>query len=724
MNTIFKRIIAVSSVLLCFNMYAQDSKKMMTTEQLTWGNPEYVGVKAPSYMQWIGGNVTYVDGDKLFFFNPKQKKQGVLMTLDDLKSIKGITVNYSKFPYLSVWGDKKQFAGIRDKDILKIFSIEDKAVKYSLPLGNGNVQAYKISDDLKYVAFVKDHNIHVVREGDVDYKDVRQVTSDGSEVLVYGQSVHQNEFGISEGLFWSPQSDKLAFYKMDQSSVKPYPILNIYKDKELDWNNQHYPMINGNNHSVSVGIYDIAKNNVVYIKTGQQDIYMTNMTFSPDGKYLYVAQVNRGQDKMDFVQYDCNTGEKIKVLFSETDDCYTEPLYPAMFVPGSKDKFVWVSRKDGFRHLYLYNTRGEMLRQITKGDWEIEEIQGFAPDGKSFFYTSTEVSPIDRNCYKVDINTGAKVCMNKEEGFHSTYISPDGKYFLDSYSSINVARRDIVGNAQTGKHIKMLNDSKDPDVDYLMPEIKLGRITSADGETNLYCKTVYPPNFDKTKKYPCIVYVYNGPHAQLVQNKRHLGTMPFSMLAANNGYIVFTVDGRGSAARGAKFEQVIHRKLGENEMADQLKGVEYLKSLPYVDENRIGVYGWSFGGFMSINLMLTYPEIFKVGVAGGPVTNWEFYEIMYGERYMDTPKENPKGYEKSNLLLKAGNLKGRLLVIHGSNDPVVMWQHSLSFVKSCVDAKSYPDYMVYPGHLHNVVGKDRVHLNNTILRYFNDHLGK
>lgn len=704
-------------------MYAQYNKKMMTTEQLTWGNPDYVSVKAPSFMQWIGNDVTYVENDKLFFFNPESKKDGVLMTLDDLNSVEGLSGKYSRFPYLSVWGDRKDLVGLRENDILKIFSIGSKSIKYSIPLGCGNIQAYKISKDLKYVAFVKDNNIHIAKKGDVAYKNVIDITSDGSDTLVYGQSVHQNEFGISDGLFWSPQSDKLAFYKMEQSVVKPYPILNIYNDRELDYGLQYYPMINGNNHSVNVGIYDLAKKNVVYIKTGERDIYLTNLAFSPNGKYLYIAQVNRSQNRMDFVQYDCTTGEKMKVLFTETDDCYTEPLYPAMFLPKSNDKFIWISRRDGFRHLYLYNTEGKMLRQITKGEWEIQEIQGFGTDGKSFFYTSTEISPIDRNCYKVDINTGRKICLNNDEGFHSTSISGNGKYFLDTYSSIKVARKDIVGDSQTGEYIKTINDSRDPDEDYLMPEIKLDQILSADGKTKLYCKTIYPPHFDKNKKYPCIVYVYNGPHAQLVQNKRHLGTMPFSMLAANNGYVVFTLDGRGSDARGAKFEQVIHRQLGKNEMADQIKGVEYLKSLPYIDENRIGVYGWSFGGFMSINMMLTYPEIFKVGVAGGPVTNWEFYEIMYGERYMDTPKENPEGYKQSNLLLRAGNLKGRLLVIHGSNDPVVMWQHSLSFIKSCVDNKTYPDYMVYPGHLHNVTGKDRVHLNNTILRYFNDHLG-
>lgn len=722
MNNLLKKTFIVAFGFICFGMYAQNNKKMMTSEQLTWGNSEYIGVKGLQYLQWIGNNVSYVENDNLLFFNPETKSKGVFMTLQDINSIKGLGKKYDKFPYLSVRGNTKNLVGVRDNGVLKIFGIDDKVIKYNIPIGM-DLQAYKISNDLKHIAIVKDNNIQIVEEGDIDYKNTCKITSDGNEKIVYGQSVHQNEFGINGGLFWSPKSDKLAFYRMDQSLVKEYPILNIYTDKELDFTGQYYPMINGDNHSVSIGVYDINTKEVVYLKTNEKDIYLTNITFSPDSKHIYVAQVNRAQNQMDMVEYNCNTGEKTKVLFTEKDDCYTEPLYPAMFVPNRDDLFIWVSRKDGFRHIYLYNTKGKMLKQITKGNWEIEDIQGFSPDGKYFFYTSTEVSPIDRNCYKVNINTGDKICLNNEDGFHQTSISPNGKFFLDTYSSQTVARRDVVGSTIFSKQISVLNDSKDPDEDYLMPQIKLGSILSADGKTKLYCKTIYPPNFDETKKYPCIIYVYNGPHAQLVQNTRRLSSMPFSMIAANNGYIVFTVDGRGSAARGARFEQVIHRQLGKNEMEDQLKGVEYLKSLPYIDKDRIGVYGWSYGGFMSINLMLTYPEIFKVGVAGGPVTNWEFYEIMYGERYMDTPKENPEGYKQSNLLLRAGDLKGRLLVIHGTNDPVVMWQHSLAFVKSCVDGKSYPDYMVYPGHLHNVTGKDRVHLNNTIIRYFNDHLG-
>ena len=250
----------------------------------------------------------------------------------------------------------------------------------------------------------------------------------------------------------------------------------------------------------------------------------------------------------------------------------------------------------------------------------------------------------------------------------------------------------------------------------------MGTIKAADGVTDLYYRLILPPGFDETKKYPAVVYVYGGPHAHNIDATRHWGARGWDIWMAQNGYVMFCLDNRGSEHRGLAFEQATFRNLGTEEMKDQLKGVEFLKSLPYVDAERLGVHGWSFGGFMTTSLMTTYPDVFKVGVAGGPVIDWKFYEVMYGERYMETPQTNPEGYRNASCLNKAGNLKGRLLIVYGGNDPVCVPQHTLSFIRACIDADTYPDLFTYPGDEHNMMGTDRVHLHKLITRYFDDHL--
>lgn len=701
-----------------------NNKKQMTMAQLTWGNPEYIGISGPKSQQWLNNKIIYVKGDSLWAFDPESNNKKVLFTTKSLNEINEIKIKSNiSFPAFSVIGDKNHLLAFNIEDRLKVVDPDKKQVVHDIPLWTGNVLARKISPSFKHIAIVKDHNLYILNDCDTTYQNKIQITNDGSPTIVYGQSVHQNEFGINKGLFWSNDGNKLAFYRMDQSMIPPYPILNIPTTKEATQRPQYYPMAGGKCHVVTLGLYDIKTKKTIYIKTNHKNnIYLTNVTFSPNGDKIYIAEVNREQTTINLNEYDAFTGEKTKTLFTETDQKYAEPLNPMFFLPNNSKQFIWISRKDGFRHIYLYNTAGKQLKQLTKGEWEVTDVIGFDPSGKNFIYTSTEKSPLDRNNYMVSITTGKRRCLNNEPGFHNVSFSGNGKFFLDTYSSNNVPRIDEVYLTKNNKSVAVLNKSSDPDKNYLMPKIEISTIKASDDSTMLYCRTILPSNFDPSKKYPVIVYVYNGPHAQLIQNKRHWGAMPFSLAAANDGFIVFTVDGRGSDARGKQFEQVIHRNLGVNEMADQMQGIKHLKSLPYVDSNRIGVYGWSFGGFMSINLMLNHSDIFKVGVAGGPVTNWAFYEIMYGERYMDTPQENPKGYEQANLIKQAGKLKGRLLIIHGTSDPVVMWQHSLAFIRSAVDNNTYPDYMVYPGHEHNVRGVDRIHLNNNILRYFKDHL--
>jgi dipeptidyl-peptidase-4 len=389
-------------------------------------------------------------------------------------------------------------------------------------------------------------------------------------------------------------------------------------------------------------------------------------------------------------------------------------------VPNNPGQFVWVSERTGYDHLYLYDTKGKLIRPLTKGDWMVTDILGFSKDGKQLFYSSTAESPLERHSYSVNLKNAKTTRLTQDKGMHSASLSPDGKYILDNYSNQATPRKiQVLGT--DGKLKQTLLTAKNPLTDYALGETTITILKAEDG-TGLYTRMITPPNFDKNKKYPVVVYVYGGPHLQLITNNWLGGANLWMHLMAQKGYIVYTMDSRGSSARGLAFEQAPFRQMGTVEMADQLRGVEYLKSLPYVDANRMGMHGWSYGGFMTTTLMLRSPDTFKVGVAGGPVIDWKFYEIMYTERYMDSPEQNKEGYEQANLLNHVKNLKGKLLMIHGTADDVVVWQHSLSFLKKAVDEGILLDYFVYPGHPHNVRGKDRVHLMRKITQYLDDNL--
>ena len=329
---------------------------------------------------------------------------------------------------------------------------------------------------------------------------------------------------------------------------------------------------------------------------------------------------------------------------------------------------------------------------------------------------------MERHLYKVNWNTFKTEKLTNQAGMHTGILSKDGNHLYDSYSNANTPRIVNVINTNTLKS-KNLITSENTLKNYQRPEIKNVTLSADDG-TPLYGKLILPTDFDASKKYPVIVYLYTGPHLQLITNSFPASGNLWYEYMAQRGYIVFTMDGRGSSNRGQKFEQAVFRHLGETEMKDQLKGVAYLKSLPYVNADKMGIHGWSFGGFMTTSFMLKHPEVFKVGVAGGPVIDWNMYEIMYTERYMDSPQNNPEGYKQANLLDKVQNLKGHLLMIHGAQDNVVVWQHSIKFLKAAVDNGVQLDYFVYPGHEHNVLGKDRVHLMQKVTDYFDEYLKK
>lgn len=557
------------------------------------------------------------------------------------------------------------------------------------------------------------------------------VSQDSS--ITYGQAVSRNEFSIDDGIFWAPDSSKIAFYRKDESRVSSFPLLDITTRtgslKEIK-----YPMAGMDSENVRIGIYNLNICKTVYLKTDDfgYDQYLTNICWTPDGTKVLVQVLDRSQKHLRLNMYDAYTGNFIKTVLTEDNEKYVEPQDPVWFIKGSDNLFIYrTDNRDGYRNLYLCDLKGN-VRRLTETDADVRYV---ANDGQWVWYTSAEVSPIENHLFRIRlkipgsaiwkgvdaVRTGKPERLTEDEGWHEISMSPDCLHYIDSWSNLTVPGVTNLCSAD-GKVIRTLLDAEDPTTDYAYTEITLGKVRSADDRFDNYYRLIKPKDFDPSKKYPVIVYVYGGPHSQMVRNTFMASLRRWEMYMAQRGYLVYVQDNRGTQNRGAEFEKAIHRQCGQAEMADQMVGVRMLMDLPYVDKDRIGVHGWSYGGFMTISLMTNYPDIFKVAVAGGPVIDWKWYEVMYGERYMDHPDVNPEGYAKTSLINKAGDLKGKLLICQGAIDPVVLWQHSLSFVRACVVNNVQVDYFPYPCHEHNVRGKDRVHLHDKISMYFEDYL--
>ncbi|MGD9494645.1 MAG: DPP IV N-terminal domain-containing protein, partial [Bacteroidales bacterium] len=580
---------------------------------------------------------------------------------------------------------------------------------------NKEAENIDLSPEKNMAAYTIENNLFISVAG-VE----KAITSEKDNGVVCGQTVHRNEFGISKGIFWSPKGNKMAFYRMDETMVTDYPLVNI-NTRIAEVENSKYPMAGMTSHQVTLGVYDVASGKTIFVKTGElKEQYLTNISWSPDEKYVFIGVLNRDQNHLQWNKYDAVTGEFIKTMFEEKSDRYVEPLNPLVFLPGSNDQFIWQSQRDGYNHLYLYNTEGQILKQLTKGPWMVTQLGEFDSKKEKIWFMATKESPLENHAYIVNLKDGKITKVTSEAGTHSVWLTSDFSLICDYYSATDMGASQKIKTI-AGKEIKSLLKNENPLKDYAVPTPDFLTLKADDG-TLLYGRLLKPVNFDPTKKYPVIVYVYGGPHAQLVTNSWTGGAGMFLYYLASKGYVVFTLDNRGSANRGLNFESAIFRNCGTVEVADQMVGVEWLKSQPWVDQTRMGVHGWSYGGFMTISMMLKQPGVFKAAVAGGPVIDWKYYEVMYGERYMDTPASNPDGYKNAALTNYVDKLDGRLLIIQGCQDATVVPQHCLSFLEASIKAGKLVDFFMYPNHEHNVRGKDRLHLYKMIDQYFEDHL--
>ena len=699
-------------------MMAQD--KLFTLEDLNFGGNNYPNMQPKNlWLTWWGDQLIQTDVEECYTINIKTGKKNLLFTLDDInKWANSNDTTYVRhlmnatFPY-----PDKPIVALGNRKAFILVDFEAKKMVWQDSISGQEANDWNAKS--RATAYIEDHQLYVV---DGEGKK-HQLSTDGSREIVYGQSVHRNEFGIEKGTFWSPDGQRLAFYRMDQSMVADYPQVDIFP-REASYEPDKYPMAGMTSHKVTVGIYDLKTQQTVYLQAGDPiDRYFTNITWSPDNKIIYIFELNRKQNDCRLVSYDASTGAKMAELYRETSDKYVEPLHPIQFLPWDDTKFIMQSQKDGYNHLYLFDKDGKELKQITSGKWVVLDVVGFNTKTKSVLILSNESHPLNSNLWTVEIKSGNRRLMGRDIGVaKSAQPSASGEMVALKLSSVSHPRIiDVINTSGRGKVTELL-DAEDPWKDYQQPIFTSGYITAADGKTNLYFRMVKPHDFDPNKKYPTVVYVYGGPHAHLVDASWHYASRTWETYMAQKGYIVFVLDNRGSENRGRDFEQATFHQLGQIEMLDQMKGVEYLSKQPYVDMDRLGVHGWSFGGFMTISLMLNYPDVFKVGVAGGPVIDWKWYEVMYGERYMGTPQDNPEGYAKSSLIDKARNLKGKLQIITGYNDNTVVPQHCLSFLDACVKAGTQPDFFAYPGEEHNMRGHASVHLHERITQYFEDYL--
>ena len=703
-------------MMLVMTSFAQE-KKMFTPEDASYNNYA-VYAKGQSF-KWLGDSnkLVFTENNEIKYRNPSEKGSHSLLSLDMLNGIAkdNNAGEFKRLPNIT-WTaeDGGYFYKMgEDGDItLNVLSINNKSIKKvnSYP---ANAENATLEPKTMRIAYTIGNDLYIADGG----KQIR--ITENPEHVIAGQAVHRNEFAIDGGIFWSPDGNKLAYYLMDESMVTDYPLVDITTriatEKPIK-----YPMAGMTSHIVKLHVYDVVNGTDVVMQTGEpEEHYLTAITWNNDCKNIYIGILNRGQDTLNFNEYNALDGKFNKTIFTDIDEQYVEPQGPAYFLPGSTTMFVWLAQRDGYYHLWLHNTQTLKARQIEKGNYVVTAFNGF--DGKgNAYYTSTEVSPLQRHFYKVNLKSGKKIRLTPEHGTHSVIPSKNGKFFIDNYTSTDVPRAAQIVDDK-GRSFDFLYTAENPIKDYNIGETEIDSIKAEDGQM-LYTRIIKPYNFDPNKKYPVIVYVYGGPHAQLITDTWLAGAGIYLNYLAQEGFVVFTVDNRGSADRGEAFEQIIHRQCGQMEMHDQMTGIEYLKTKPYVDADRIGSDGWSYGGFMSTSLKINYPETFKVSVAGGPVINWKYYEIMYGERYMDTPQENPEGYELTALDNKTDKLEGKLLIIHCSTDPTVVWQNSLSFLEQAIHNQKQMDYFVYPGHDHNVYGMDRAHLITKITQYFKDNL--
>lgn len=697
------RILLVTTTLL-LSTISFSQNKSLTVEDAVMGYYNGLYPENITGLQWVPGTELYsaINSNVLYVFDTTGKIKKKLTLAEIKTTVKNPELSY--MPRLTWESPTEIHLTLKDKlYILDPFKNELKKF-ITLPDRFENIDFHFNSES---IAYTQENDLFIWRDG-----QETRVTKN-NEHNTSGQAIARYEFGISKGTFWSPSGEFLAFYEKNEENVTEYPLLD-YSSTPASSHPIKYPMAGQLSEHGRVGIVDSETGETTYLQQmGEEDSYVTNIAWSPDNQFIYLAHLNREQTSMALNKYN-RKGDFLKTIYQEFDEEYVEPENPPYFIPNGKGEFIWITEKNGFSNLVLMNDDG-IIRELTNLTYEITDFIGFNSEGTKAFFHATGENPTENHGYAVELETGTVTQLTSGNGTHTISVSESGKFYIDNYSSTTIPGKTTLYHTTKSKSWEILS-AENPLSEYSIGTTEIFSKKTSDG-TELWCRMIKPSHFDETKKYPVLFYVYNGPHVQLVTDSWLGGASLWMHSLAEEGYIIFTVDGRGSSHRGIDFEQTVHENMGTIEVQDQAEMAEWLKTLPYTDNDRFAVHGWSYGGFMTTSLMLKKPGLFKVGVAGGPVIDWRLYEIMYTERYMDTPETNPEGYAEADLKTHVANLEGKLMLIHGASDDVVVMQHSMEFLTKCIEEGKEIEFFPYPGHAHNVRGKDRVHLMTKVLNY-------
>ena len=738
MTTLQKRLLAVwlLTVLVFASPLAQERTKELTIDDI-FGSSKFFsrGIRG---FQWIkeGAAYSYLETDTA-------KKQTDVWTVDVASGKKSKLVDASKLVLAGVSDSlarafriQNYFWSPDEKKILFTGSLPARSMKtggnfFLYDLGaetfkqltdtDAEQMNVKFSPDSRMIGFVRKENIVVL---DLETGKETQLTFDGAEHVLNGHFdwVYEEEFGIIDGWRWSPDGSSIAYWQLDENRVPDFPIMD-FMPLHQEVMHMRYPKAGDPNSVVKIGVVSLSTKKTIWMDIGAppdsaQDTYIPRIMWTSKLNTLAIERLNRHQNQLDLLLADATTGTS-KVILTETEKTWIEIKDDLRFLKKT-DTFIWSSERDGFLHLYTYGMDGKLSRQLTQGKWAVERLLGVDEKTGTVYFTAAVVSPLDREVYSVNLNGLGFKRLTRGNGSNSASFSPDCSVFLHTFSDASTPTR-VSLRKNDGSLIRVVDDGAIEALkDYKLSPRTFFKFKTTDG-VELNGWMVKPPDFMASKKYPVLMSVYGGPGSQTVRNGWGGGDLWHQMLA-QKGYIIVSVDGRGTGVRGKDFESITYKNLGKWEVNDQVEAAKYLASLPYVDGSRIGIWGWSYGGYMTLMSLLNGADVFKMGIAGAPVTHWKFYDTIYTERYMLTPKENPEGYEQSAPVTHAKKLKGSLLIIHGTSDDNVHWQNDITMVDALIKEGRQFRSFYYPGHKHGVGGKARIQLYTMMTNFILEKL--
>jgi len=642
----------------------------------------------------------------LWFLDPATGNRSILIPADKLDSIlPAPATNASQAtgagrhaPAQYQWAPNNQALLFEGPNALAWYDLKTQTGRPLVSASKQEMTDVKISPDSKFVSFVRDHNVWLV---DVAEGKERAFTTGGTEKLHKGELdwVYPEELEIYSAYWWAPDSSSIAYLEMDESAVTQFPLVDFESYTGED-DLQRYPVAGGKNPVVRVLVASLNGGDARPMDIGSDtDIYVPRVNWLPDSRHLAIQRLNRAQTVLDLLLADPATG-KSSALLQEKDQYWVNVSNDLHFFKDGK-RFLWSSERTGYRHLYLYGLNGKQIAQLTKGDWEVSHVDSVDESKGIVYFTATEKSPVDRHFYRVALDGSGFARITNQDGVHTVDVSPDSTLFVDTHSDAATPPRQDLCHID-GTHAATINENKvEALAQYHLSPVQFLTVKAHDGMA-LNSFLIKPPNFDPAKKYPVIVFTYGGPHAQVVLNAWMGSNFLWHQMMAQKGYVIFALDNRGSAGRGHLFEEPIHFAFGANELSDQRDGAIWLKQQPWVDPDRIGIWGWSYGGHMTLHAMFEAGDVFKVGFAGGPVTDWRYYDSIYTERYMGLPQQHEGEYKQCSPITHIDGFHGKLLIAHGTGDDNVHYSNTLDLINALIAQGKYVEVIAAPGRGHGV----------------------